>query len=174
MATILTTERLQLRELTPADAPALLRTWGDAENMRVFPRRYDLAAMEGLIARSAASYQEHGHGLWAVVRRDTGELIGDAGLVYQEILGATELELGYHLERAHQGLGFATEAARACLAWGFAHTRAPRIVSMVAEANAASLRVATRVHAGCLGSMGLRAGLPHVWYGTDRPDLPEA
>src|SRR5207249_11006997 len=72
----------------------------------------------GAVERFIRHEREHGFGLWAVELRATGEFIGDCGLVYVEGKGP-EVEVAYHLAKEWWGRGLATEAARACLDYGF-------------------------------------------------------
>src|ERR1035438_7655107 len=112
---ILETERLTLRPLTREDADAIFAVLGDAIAMQHYPRRFTRKDAEEWIERNLRRYAEHGHGLYAVVLKASGEVIGDCGLVTQQIEGRPELEVGYHLRRDQWGHGYATEAARACL-----------------------------------------------------------
>jgi RimJ/RimL family protein N-acetyltransferase len=141
---ILETERLILREFTPADVDDLARTLTDRENMRFYPDAFQLADVEEWIERSRRRYATEGTGLWAVVLKETSELIGDCGLVRQTVDGIEELEIGYHLERAHQGHGYATEAARACRDYGFQKLGRSRLISLIQPAHTRSRRVAER------------------------------
>jgi RimJ/RimL family protein N-acetyltransferase len=59
--------------MTPDDVPALLRVFGDAEVMRFYPAPFDEARMQRWVAWNQQHYAEHGHGLWAVILRATGE-----------------------------------------------------------------------------------------------------
>ena len=85
-------------------------------------------------------------GLWAIELKLTGGFIGDCGLTYQEVEGRSELEIGYHIMPHERRHGYATEAALACLEFGFRHTAAPMICSIVRPDNIASCIVAARVH----------------------------
>ena len=85
--------------MTPDDVPALLRVFGDAEVMRFYPATFDEARMQRCVAWNQQHDAEHGHGLWAVILRATGECIGDCGLVPQQVDGVAEIEIGYHLRR---------------------------------------------------------------------------
>ena len=80
-----------------------------------------------------------GSGLLADRRAGPGRLVGEAGL--QELEAGPDVEVGYTLARAAWGRGYATEAARAVLRWGFAGLRLPRVVAVADPANRASLRV---------------------------------
>ena len=77
------TPRLHLRRMTPDDVQALWRVFGDAEVMRFDPAPFDEARMQPWVAWNQQLDAEHGHGLWAVTLRATGECIGDCGLVPQ-------------------------------------------------------------------------------------------
>jgi len=139
---ILETERLSLREITADDLDDLLEIWGDPEAMRLFPRTFDHQAMREWIERNQRRYEEHGHGLWAVILRSEQKLVGDCGLAVQEVGGVEELEVGYHFNRKYWGRGYATEAARACMDYAFERLGRHRIISMVRPENAPSRRVA--------------------------------
>lgn len=76
---ILETPRLYLREFVPEDAGALALVISDAETMRHYPSAYDRAGVEEWIARNRRRYAQNGHGLWAMLLKSTGELIGDCG-----------------------------------------------------------------------------------------------
>ena len=138
----LLTERLELRRFTAADLEPLLGVFGDPEVMRyVGAERRPLrrSQVSALMSRSGADWSEHGFGLLAVTERETGRLLGEAGL--QHLEAGPDIELGYTLARAAWGGGYATEAARAVLRWGFAGLRLHRIVAVADPANASSLRV---------------------------------
>jgi len=75
-----------------------------------------------------------------------GQLVGDCGLTYQDVEDRRELEIGYHVIERERGKGYATEAARACLEFGFTHTLNESICSIVRPSNTASCAVAARVH----------------------------
>ena len=139
----LETERLVLRELTPADAPALIPILGNPENMRWYPRAFTPAEIAGGIDRQRTRYQS-GTGLLGMVLRETGELIGDCGPVWQEVEGISELEIGYHVHPAYQRLGFATEAARTVRDYAFQTLGVDHVISMIRPQNLPSRRVAEK------------------------------
>lgn len=142
---VIETPRLCLRRMTPADVPALLAVFGDAEAMRHYPAPFDEARMQAWVDWNLRSYETRGHGLWAVILRSTGEVIGDCGLVSQQVEGVEEVEVGYHVRRDLWGQGLATEAAQACLHHGFTWFGFRRFVSLIHPQNAASRRVAEKV-----------------------------
>ena len=141
---ILETERLSLREITTDDFDDLLEIWSDPEAMRLFPRTLDDQAMREWIERNQKRYEQHGHGLWAVIMRSEQKFVGDCGLTIQEVDGIEELEVGYHFNRKYWGRGFATEAARACMDYAFERLGRRRIISMIRPENTPSRRVAER------------------------------
>lgn len=84
-----------------------------------------------------------GYGIWAVVSRDSGRLLGRAGLWYPA--GWPELEVGWTLGRFAWGHGYATEAGRTAVEWGRAELGLRRIASVINPANERSIAVAERL-----------------------------
>jgi ribosomal-protein-alanine N-acetyltransferase len=142
--TILQTPRLVLRELKPEDATALAQVLSDPETMRYYPAPYDFAGVEQWIELNRQRYRNDSVALWAVELKKTSELIGDCGILVQQVDGERLYEIGYHLRRDlwHQGL--ATEAAIACRNWAFAHLKTDRLISLIRPENLPSQRVAER------------------------------
>src|SRR5579862_1505417 len=160
---ILETSRLILREFELQDADALARVIGDPETMRFYPSHYDQAGVEQWIARNRQRYAENGHGLWAMVLKASGEMIGDCGLTVQQVDGVYEIEIGYHVRRDLWGQGMATEAAAACRDWGFANLRVDRLISLIRTENLPSRRVAEK-NGLTLWKQTIHDNLPHVVY----------
>ncbi|MGP8080885.1 MAG: GNAT family N-acetyltransferase [Dehalococcoidales bacterium] len=142
--TILQTPRLLLRKFIPEDADALALVLSDPETMRYYPSPYDRAGVEQWIERNRQRYQNDGVGLWAMELTKTQELIGDCGIVRQQVEGEYFYEIGYHLRRDFWGQGIATEAAIACRDWAFAHLETERLISLIRPENLPSRRVAER------------------------------
>jgi RimJ/RimL family protein N-acetyltransferase len=92
-------------------------------------------------------FAEQGFGLFGVVEKSSGSLLGRAGLIVQQVEGAREVELAYGLKRQAWGQGYATEAVAAAREWGFRRLPEPRFVSLVHAANLRSVRVAERLGA---------------------------
>ena len=160
---ILETPRLILREFFPDDADALARVLSDPETMRFYPAPFDRAGVEQWIVRNLCRYANDGHGLWAMILKPGGELIGDCGLTIQDVDGEKEIEIGYHVRRDHWGHGFATEAARACRDFGFSHLDAKRLVSIIRPENLPSRRVAEK-NGMTVWKEVVRATFPHLAY----------
>ena len=141
---VLETPRLLLREFTPADANALETVLGDPVTMQYYPAAFDRKGIEEWIGKNIGRYQRDGHGLWALMLKDSGELIGDCGCTLQEVEGMNHIEVGYHVRRDLWGRGYATEAARACMEYAFAQLGAARVISMIRPENLQSRRVAEK------------------------------
>ena len=136
------TERLILREMTEGDFEALRRVLGDGDIMRHYPYSFDDERVRCWIARNRERYRIFGFGLWAVCRKDTGEMIGDCGLTMQIIDGQIRPEIGYHIRRDHQRQGFAREAACAVRDWTWKNTPFRAIYSYMKAENLPSIRTA--------------------------------
>src|ERR1700754_641674 len=93
---------------------------------------------ERLLDDYDAHQRRHGYSFWAVVERESGALIGDAGL-YRTPAG--EVELGYTLGAQWWGRGYATEAAGRWLATAFDVLGITEVVALAEPANRASLHV---------------------------------
>jgi RimJ/RimL family protein N-acetyltransferase len=143
---VLETERLSLRELEPDDVDDLAEVLSDPVAMRYYPAPFDREGVAAWIDRAQESYAKHGFGLWAVTDRWDGRFLGDCGPMLQPVEGILIPEIGYHIVPSEQGRGYATEAARACLAWVFEHEPFDIACSLVATENAPSRAVASKVH----------------------------
>lgn len=139
------TERLLLRPYTPDDFSALHAIFSDAETMRYYPGPFSEEKTRQWIDRNIRRYREDGFGLWAVVLKETGELIGDCGITLQPIHGQMLPEIGYHIHKAHQGRGYATEAARFCVQLAFHRFHFPAVYCYMKHDNWPSMGVAGRL-----------------------------
>jgi RimJ/RimL family protein N-acetyltransferase len=163
---IVTTERLVSRQLTRADIDPWMEFMlgdGSLDFMPfVEPTR---EGTEWWIERQLSRYERDGHGLMALLLRDGGDLVGQAGLLTQQVEGVAELEVGYHLLSAFRGRGLATEAARAFKDHALASGMADSVVSIIHVDNVASQRVAIRN--GMDRDRRIEAyGAPHWLYRT--------
>ena len=94
--------------------------------------------------RQLSRYQKWNFGLWAVILKETDELIGQCGLTMQPWKDAEVLEIGYLFNRACWHKGYATEAARACKKYAFETLKAEEVCSIIRDTNTASQKVALR------------------------------
>jgi len=135
---VLQTERLTLRQVVPEDLELLAPIFADPEMMRFYPEPFTRERTQRWIDWSLGLYATRGHGLWAMLRRADGHMLGDCGLVPQQIEGVELLEIGYHVRRDAWGLGYATEAALACRDYALSQLGAAQ-VCRADEARAAYL-----------------------------------
>jgi ribosomal-protein-alanine N-acetyltransferase len=168
---ILQTQRLSLREFELENLDALATILCDRETMRYYPAPFDRADVKDWIERNRARYTKDGFGLWAMILKSTGELIGDCGLVRQSVDGLDEIEIGYHVRRDLWGQGFATEAAQACREYGFANLGVDRLISLIRPENLASCRVAEK-NGMTIWKEEMRADLLHYVYAIRRDQVP--
>jgi [ribosomal protein S5]-alanine N-acetyltransferase len=165
---ILQTPRLRLREFTAPDADGLALILSDPETMRYYPAPLDRAGVEQWVERNRQRYRDDGVGLWAMELSATAELIGDCGILLQQVEGERLYEIGYHLRRDLWGRGFATEAAVVCRDWGFAQLKAERLISLIRPENLPSRRVAERLGMTVWKEVKWR-GLSHCVYSLPNP-----
>ena len=139
---VLETERLRLRPVALGDLDDILEMQSHPDVARFVGTRPEDAVRRRL-AELAHEWAERGHGLFTVLDRRDGRFLGRLGLHHWPEFG--EVELGWMLRRDEWGHGYATEAGRACLDWGFAAVGPPYITAMIAPANAPSIAVAERL-----------------------------
>ena len=126
---------------------------------------------EGQISRFVRHWEERGFGLWALEEKASGAFVGFVGLLHHDDWpeGDHKVEVGWRLDRAHWGGGFATEGAAASVRYGFERVGLERIISIIQPANLASRRVAEKVGLTRRGETRWR-GSDALWYAVDRPE----
>ena len=140
------TERLILRPMEISDIDAILRIFTDPLVIASFGiPPFERQQMERWVQRNLSHQNEYGYGLFSVILKSNGLLIGDCGLEQMDIEGVKVAELGYdfHSDYWHQGL--ATEAAKAVCDYAFRGLTLPRLVSLIRVGNDASRSVAERL-----------------------------
>jgi RimJ/RimL family protein N-acetyltransferase len=136
------TERLYLRPMTMRDVDDLVALHADPEVSR-YMRALDPEEAVERLRRDDADWREYGHGLFAMFANDGSGFLGRVALKYWPQFD--EAEVGWVLRREAWGHGYATEAARACAAWGFAEFDYPYLTAMIRAENARSINVAERL-----------------------------
>jgi RimJ/RimL family protein N-acetyltransferase len=172
----LRTERLRLRAWRDDDLAPFAALNADPAVMRHFPALLTRAESDAAAGRIRASFAERGLGLWAVEVPGQAAFIGAIGLAVPrfEAHFTPCVEIAWRLARAHHGHGYATEGARAALAFGFTRLGLDEIVSFTALDNHASRRVMEKLgmrHAGDFDHPLLPAGhrlQRHVLYRLSR------
>jgi RimJ/RimL family protein N-acetyltransferase len=167
---VLETERLLLRPMTIDDVDALLPMFTDPVVMASFGGvLFDRDQMERWVRRNLAHQEVHGYGLFTVVLRESGAVVGDCGLEHMEVLGAPEVEVGYDLRSGYWGRGLATEAAIAVRDFAFGELGLERLISLIRAGNAASVRVAEKVGMSAERTFE-RGGVEYRMYSISRAD----
>jgi RimJ/RimL family protein N-acetyltransferase len=139
------TNRLLLRPMEQADYNELFAIFSDPLVLDSFGlTTFSSAQMERWLARNLIHQLEHGYGLFSVIHKESGRLIGDCGLERMSIGEETVVELGYDFLSAFWNQGYATEAARSIRDFAFADLHIPRVISLIREANLGSRRVAEK------------------------------
>jgi RimJ/RimL family protein N-acetyltransferase len=143
MSFMLRTDRLLLRWWRADDRPAFARMNADPEVMEFFVAPMTREESDAFVDRIEAGFAERGFGVWAVEEIGTGAFIGFAGLIHQtfEADFTPAFEIGYRFARHAWGRGYATEAAREAVRFGFESAGLAEIVSMTAVGNTRSRAV---------------------------------
>ena len=141
---ILNTERLNLREMKQSDFNSLCKILKDEETMYAYEGAFDDTEAVEWLDRQISRYHTYGFGLWAVILKESEEMIGQCGLSMQPWKEEELLEVGYLFQRAYWHNGYATEAARACKQYAFDILKADQVCSIIRDTNLASQQVAIR------------------------------
>jgi RimJ/RimL family protein N-acetyltransferase len=161
---VIETTRLILRPPEDRDRAALAEINGDPRVGEWLSGVMSRDESDAMVDRVLAHIAEHGFGFWAVERKSDGAIIGMAGLLAMgaDMPPGPALEVGWRLSPQTWGQGFATEAALAATAWGFANRGVPEIVAITAQGNYRSQAVMLRI--------GM---VPEPWRDFDHPRLAD-
>jgi RimJ/RimL family protein N-acetyltransferase len=143
----LSTERLNIRPLEKADAKAWSAFFKNNDGLRFFSFDLNLPAQQlgkEWIEKQFLRYQENRFGLLALVEKETNKLIGQCGLLLQEVEGKPEIEIGYHILTEYWGKGYASEAAQALKQFSWDNSVSGSLVSIINVENFRSQRVAEK------------------------------
>jgi RimJ/RimL family protein N-acetyltransferase len=139
------TDRLTLRPMREADATALFEISQDPDVVRFVGDRHVPTLQEAwrMVAGWIGHWALRGYGQWAIEERASSRFIGRAGIINPADWPGPEV--GYLLGRPWWGRGYATEAARAAMDWGFRERGFADLISLIDPENHASIAVATRL-----------------------------
>ena len=168
MKLILKTQRLVLRELTLEDLDFVAEMLAHPDVMHFWPRPFTRDEAAEWIRRQEQRYARDGFGYWLALDKATGQPIGQAGLLTQELNGVVETGIGYMLHRPFWGQGYATEAAVGCRDYAFGKLAKPRATAVVRPENLPSRRVAERIGLK-FERMTTWAEMPHMLYAAAKP-----
>ena len=160
---ILETERLNLREIDQSDFRALCNILQDPDAMYAYEGAFSDEEVQEWLDRQILRYKKWGFGLWAVILKETGEMIGQCGLTMQPWKDGEVLEIGYLFNRAFWHKGYATEAAKACKRYAFEVLKAEEVCSIIRDTNISSKKVALR------NGMTKKDSLVKHYKGVDMP-----
>lgn len=148
--TLFETDRLRIRPwtLSDADVASAFAIYGDPEVAHFISStgpepdiETQRAKLAFILERDKARDDDLGY--WAMVEKATGRILGS--IILKPLPGWPEIEVGWHLGRFAWGQGYATEAARACIAYGQQTLGLTRIVAVINPLNTRSLAVARRL-----------------------------
>ena len=142
---ILETKRLILREMDQNDFNDLAEMLENPRVMKAYEHDFSKDDIQAWLDRQIGRYQHYGFGLWAIILKETGEMIGQAGLTMQEYNDKQVLEIGYMLKEKHWHCGYAKEAALACRDYAFENLNQDKVYSIIKIDNVASIRVAKSI-----------------------------
>lgn len=142
---IVETERLIIRTPEPGDAESLARLWSDPAATAYMggPRDFDRVCQS--LREDAALPEQPEFGLWTVIEKASGDVIGHCGLLDKEIDGRSKIELVYVVVPRFWGRGYATEAGEAIKTYALTSVAPDRLVALVHPDNRASARVAEKL-----------------------------
>jgi RimJ/RimL family protein N-acetyltransferase len=173
------TPRLLLRNWLPVDYEPYIALNADGEVMKFFPSVKTSEETLEQIQRLQGHIDQYGYGFFAVERKDNGRFIGFTGLAHPgfEAEFTPCVEVGWRLSKENWGQGFATEAAVACLDFGFSQLALDEIYSFTAVPNIRSEKVMQKIgmhKAGYFDHPMIAEGhwlRKHVLYKSSRPGL---
>ena len=139
-STVVETERLLIRKWNDDDAAAVAHIYLKPEVMEYIPGGvWSPDRTARTVARMRELDSEHGYGFYPIVVKSLGTIVGHCGLGRLE--QTPEIEVAYILDSPYWGQGYASEAARAMIAYGFSKLNIPRIVAVAFPQNVRSIRV---------------------------------
>jgi RimJ/RimL family protein N-acetyltransferase len=141
------TERLLLRAWMPSDAEAMMPIFGDAETMRYigkgYQRGFTADETTRVVREMTDEYERSGTGVWPMVLKETGSIVGECGLMRTP--RGDDVELSYIIAPEERRKGYAFEAASAVLDYGFGVQGLRRIVAFAHPLNTPSIRLINRL-----------------------------
>ncbi|MCL2405448.1 MAG: GNAT family N-acetyltransferase [Defluviitaleaceae bacterium] len=141
---IIETDRLMLREFTIQDLPATREIVCDEQTMYAFDGAWNDEKNRQGIEKQIKSYHENGFGRWAVVLKETSQVIGICGPMWLDANNDRVLEIGYLFNRKFWHKGYATEAAIACKRYVFDTLSFNEVFSIIRDNNYAAMNVAIK------------------------------
>jgi RimJ/RimL family protein N-acetyltransferase len=169
MTFLLETERLIIRSWIPeCDAEQAFVIYNDPEVTHFLGSRVTSVESQRL-----RLINENGNGSWAIVEKETTTIVGTILLEQlpdKDGLLTQDYEVGWHLRRASWGKGYATEAGRAMLNYGFSVLNLPVIYAVVKPGHHASIRVTERLGMKPIGRTNKYYNIELLLFQLDAPE----
>ncbi|HAS78475.1 MAG TPA: GNAT family N-acetyltransferase [Ruminococcus sp.] len=160
---IIETERLILREMVQSDFKDLCKILKDDEVMYAYEGAFSDEEVQDWLDKQLLRYKNDSIGLYAVILKENGEMIGQCGLTIQHIPDRYVVETGYLFQKKYWHHGYASEAAKACNKYAFEKLGAKEVFSIIRDTNTASQNVAKR------NGMTLTGKFTKHYRGVDMP-----
>ena len=139
------TERLKIRHFIRGDLDDLWAIMKKVEVMYAWEHGFTKGETRKWLNRQLTRYNKDGYGYFAITLKDSGKLIGQAGIIKSDINGEQVVELGYIFDNVYWGQGFGIEAARACVKLAFNEYGLEKLFCTVRPENTSSIRVAEKL-----------------------------
>ena len=168
---MLESERLIFRKITANDFDELADMLLDPDVMTAWEHTFSDEQIQKWIDNQISRYQKEIVGYFAAVRKDTGELVGQMGLLWNDIDELRVLEIGYMLKRRYWGMGYATEGAAALIQYAFNVIGLNKVYTSIRPENQSSIRVAERLGMKSEGSFIIQyngKNMEHTIYSKER------
>jgi RimJ/RimL family protein N-acetyltransferase len=172
------TKRLILRDILPTDDAGILELDSDPEVHRYLGGNpiKTIEEARNAIDYIRGQYERNGIGRWAIIEKATGNFTGWGGIkfVNDETINCLRdfYDIGYRFIKKYWGKGYATEVARASVAYAWNDLKLSKIYSWSDAGNKASHTVLRKAGFRMLEEFDYH-GAPHVWFEMERPDALE-
>lgn len=142
---IFETERLLLREMGQEDFKDLAEILQNPKVMYAYEHDFTNEDVQIWLNRQIDRYRRYGFGLWALILKETNEMVGQAGLTMQPYKNTEVLEIGYLLKEKYWHHGYAREAASGCKKYAFEKLDYDKVYSIIKADNLTSIKVAESI-----------------------------
>jgi RimJ/RimL family protein N-acetyltransferase len=170
---MLESERLIFRKITQDDFNDLAFMLRDAEVMAAWEHTFTDEQIQKWIDRQTERYQKEIVGYFAAIQKDTGEFVGQMGLLWNDFEELRALETVYMLKHEYWGMGYAAEGAAALTRYGFSEIGLNKVYASVRPENRRAVRVAERIGMSAEGSFIKQYDgkmMEHIIYAKNRSD----
>ena len=166
----LQTGRLTLRAPAPEDFPIYRDFYADADASVLYGGPLSPELARAKLERDLAHWQRHGHGMWSVVVRDSGAMVGGCGLVWPK--DWPRRELTWWIIPSARRNGYALEASREVIRWGYDVLGWDLVKTHMNDSNDAARSLAERLGGSVIARETFPDGLDRNVYALPYPDGP--